>query len=134
VSLKCGQRLLQAGRHGAGRFPACRAVGAAAWINLEAKTLREIAGLDQFRDLARRDALRAERRALRADRQGCAARGDDGHRLALASRTVGNVGNAVTGIVPRKAILEIQRVLGAGEEVQIALTREPVPAAGCRIS
>src|SRR5213078_16273 len=46
----------------------------------------------------------------------------DGHRLALASRTVGNVGAAVTGIVPRKAVLEIQRVLGAGEEVQIALT------------
>jgi len=28
----------------------------------------------------------------------------------------------VTGIVPRKAVVEIQRVLGAGEEVQIALT------------
>ena len=28
----------------------------------------------------------------------------------------------MTGIVPRKAVVEIQRVLGAGEEVQIALT------------
>src|SRR5204863_3523561 len=46
----------------------------------------------------------------------------DGHRLAMASRMVGNVGAAVTGIVPRKAVVEIQRVLGAGEEVQIALT------------
>jgi DNA polymerase-3 subunit beta len=46
----------------------------------------------------------------------------DGHRLAMATRTVGNVGPAVTGIVPRKAVVEIQRVLGAGEEVQVALT------------
>jgi DNA polymerase-3 subunit beta len=37
-------------------------------------------------------------------------------------RTLGEVGRAVTGIVPRKAIAEIMRVLGAGEEVQLGIT------------
>ncbi len=46
----------------------------------------------------------------------------DGHRLALSFRTLGEIGRPVTGIVPRKAIAEIMRVLGAGEEVQLAIT------------
>jgi DNA polymerase-3 subunit beta len=46
----------------------------------------------------------------------------DGHRLALSVRTLGEVGRAITGIVPRKAITEIMRVLGAGEEVQLGIT------------
>jgi DNA polymerase III subunit beta len=37
-------------------------------------------------------------------------------------RTLGEMGRAVTGIVPRKAITEIMRVLGAGEEVQLGIT------------
>ena len=46
----------------------------------------------------------------------------DGHRLALSVRTLGEMGRAITGIVPRKAITEIMRVLGAGEEVQLGIT------------
>ena len=46
----------------------------------------------------------------------------DGHRLALSFRTLGEIGRPVTGIVPRKAIAEIMRVLGTGEEVQLAIT------------
>ena len=46
----------------------------------------------------------------------------DGHRLAMARRALGNVGSPTTGIVPRKAITEIMRVLGTSEEVEIALT------------
>jgi DNA polymerase-3 subunit beta len=40
----------------------------------------------------------------------------------MSIRSVGNLGAGVTGIVPRKAITEIMRVLGSGEEVQIAIT------------
>src|SRR5204863_5224777 len=43
-------------------------------------------------------------------------------RLAMSIRTLGEMGGSVTGIVPRKAITEIERVLGAGEDVQIAIT------------
>src|SRR5205085_7530447 len=46
----------------------------------------------------------------------------DGHRLAMASRALGQTATPVTGIVPRKAVSEIQRALGAGEDVQIAIT------------
>jgi DNA polymerase-3 subunit beta len=46
----------------------------------------------------------------------------DGHRLALSTRSLGQAIPSATGIVPRKAVTEIMRVLGAGEEVQIAIT------------
>src|SRR2546425_6974229 len=46
----------------------------------------------------------------------------DGHRLAVSKRSLGRGVGGMTGIVPRKAIIEIMRVLGAGEDVQIAIT------------
>ena len=46
----------------------------------------------------------------------------DGHRLAIANRGVGHGLSGVTGIVPRKAVTEIMRVLGSTEDVQIAIT------------
>jgi DNA polymerase-3 subunit beta len=46
----------------------------------------------------------------------------DGHRLAVATRSVGQGLSGVTGIVPRKAVTEILRVLGASEDVQVAIT------------
>src|SRR2546430_422069 len=45
-----------------------------------------------------------------------------GHRLAMSKRSLGRGVGGMTGIVPRKAIIEIMRVLGAGEDVQIAIT------------
>ena len=46
----------------------------------------------------------------------------DGHRLALSMRSLGQAVASATGIVPRKAVTEIMRVIGAGEEVQLAIT------------
>src|SRR5438093_7784452 len=46
----------------------------------------------------------------------------NGLRLAFATRSVGLAVRTATRIVPRKAVTEIMRVLGAGEEVQIAIT------------
>ena len=45
----------------------------------------------------------------------------DGHRLALAVRPIGDAKTAVSGIVPRKAVQEIARVVGSGEQVEVAL-------------
>jgi len=45
----------------------------------------------------------------------------DGHRLAISTRVLREAAPAVTGIVPRKGVQEVGRVLGVGEEVQIAL-------------
>src|SRR5437899_7387906 len=46
----------------------------------------------------------------------------DGHRLAVSKRSLGRGVGGMTGIVPRKAVIEIMRVLGAGEDVQVAIT------------
>jgi DNA polymerase-3 subunit beta len=94
----------------------------ATWIRLEARTLREMLAATSF--AVSHDETRYALNGVLFSLAGKDARlvATDGHRLAMATRTVGNVGPAVTGIVPRKAVVEIQRVLGAGEEVQVALT------------
>src|SRR5256886_13472755 len=46
----------------------------------------------------------------------------DGHRLAVSKRSLGRGVGGMTGIVPRKPVIEIMRVLGAGEDVQVAIT------------
>jgi DNA polymerase-3 subunit beta len=45
----------------------------------------------------------------------------DGHRLALAIRTLPGLDSIGAGIVPRKAVHEVMRVLALAGEVQIAL-------------
>jgi DNA polymerase III subunit beta len=46
----------------------------------------------------------------------------DGHRLALAIRQLPAAGPTMSGIVPRKAVQEVARIVGSGEEVQIAIS------------
>src|SRR5438093_13471284 len=46
----------------------------------------------------------------------------NGLRLAFATRSVGLAVRTATRIVPRKTVTEIMAVLGAGEELQIAIT------------
>jgi DNA polymerase III subunit beta len=46
----------------------------------------------------------------------------DGHRLALARCPIAEPVSPVTAIVPRKAVSEVGRVLGASEEIRIAFT------------
>src|SRR2546428_12097409 len=98
----------------------------AAWIRLEANTLREMLAATSF--AISHDDTRYALNGVLFALAGKDARlvATDGHRLALASRTVGNVGAAVAGIVPRKAVVEIQRGLGAGEGGQNALTGNQV--------
>ena len=46
----------------------------------------------------------------------------DGHRLALADLELSSAdGSVVQVIVPRKGVLELQRLLGEGGDIQIAL-------------
>src|SRR5207249_3729294 len=121
VSLKCGSASYKLVGMAPDDFPPVVPSAQAAWIRLEAKTLREMLAATSF--AISHDETRYALNGVLFALAGKDARlvATDGHRLALASRTVGNVGAAVTGIVPRKAVVEIQRVLGAGEEVQIAL-------------
>jgi len=122
VSLKCGTASYKLVGMAPDDFPPVVPAAQATWIKLEAKTLREMLAATSF--AVSHDETRYALNGVLFALAGKDARlvATDGHRLAMASRTVGNVGPAVTGIVPRKAVVEIQRVLGAGEEVQIALT------------
>jgi DNA polymerase III subunit beta len=91
------------------------------WLTLDARTLREM--LTQTSFAISHDESRHALNGILFALQGKEVRlvATDGHRLALATRSL-PFAAGVTGIVPRKAVTEIMRVLGAGEEVQIAIT------------
>jgi DNA polymerase-3 subunit beta len=103
-------------------FPAVVPAAPPAWLTIEAKTLREMLAQTVFavsHDESR-FALNGVLFQLHPKEVRFVA--TDGHRLAVATRGVGHGLSGVTGIVPRKAVTEILRVIGAGEDVQIAIT------------
>jgi DNA polymerase-3 subunit beta len=103
-------------------FPPVVPASPGAWLTLEAKVVRDM--LTQTSFAISHDETRYALNGVLFSLSGNDMRlvATDGHRLALAVRTLGDVGRAVTGIVPRKAITEVMRVLGAGEQVQIGIT------------
>src|SRR5262247_1269184 len=122
VSLKCGGITYKLVGMPPDDFPAMVPASPAAWLTLEAKVLRDMLAQTSFAIShdETRYALNGVLFALSGKEMRLVA--TDGHRLALSSRTLGEIGRPITGIVPRKAITEIMRVLGAGEEVQLAIT------------
>ena len=106
VSLKCGGASYKLVGMAPDDFPPVVPAAKANWIRLEAKTLREMLAATSF--AISHDETRYALNGVLFSLAGKDARlvATDGHRLALASRAVGNVGPAVTGIVPRKAVLE----------------------------
>jgi DNA polymerase-3 subunit beta len=103
-------------------FPPVVPASPAAWLTLEARLLRDMLTHTSFAIAAdeTRQYLNGVLFAVLPKEIRLVA--TDGHRLALASRPLPANATTWSGIVPRKAISEIQRVLGAGEEVQIAIT------------
>lgn len=103
-------------------FPPVVPASPKTWLTLEARALREMLARTTF--------------AISHDETRYALNGilfvvtekeirlvaTDGHRLAMAKSNLAQPAEAVSGIVPRKAAMEIGRVLGAGEEVQVAIT------------
>jgi DNA polymerase-3 subunit beta len=103
-------------------FPAVVPAAPAGWLTLEARTLREMLAQTVFavsHDESRY-ALNGVLFSLQPKQLRLVA--TDGHRLAVSTRSTGQGLSGVTGIVPRKAVIEIMRVLGAAEDVQIAIT------------
>src|SRR3989442_1324141 len=103
-------------------FPAVVPASPGAWITLEAKTLRDMLTPTSF--AISHDETRYALNGVLFSLAGKEMRlvATDGHRLALAVRTLGEMGRPITGIVPRKAVTEIMRVLGASEEVELGIT------------
>ncbi|HXH81808.1 MAG TPA: DNA polymerase III subunit beta [Candidatus Tectomicrobia bacterium] len=122
VSLRCGGAAYRLVGLPPDDFPAVAPASPGAWLTLEARALRDMLARTSF--AISHDETRYALNGVLFSLNGQELRlvATDGHRLAIASRLVGDVGKPVTGIVPRKAIVEVSRVLGAGEEVQLALT------------
>jgi DNA polymerase III subunit beta len=122
VSLRCGGVSYRLVGLGAEEFPAVVPAAPAAWLTVEAKLLRDMLAQTTFavsHDESR-FALNGVLFVLQPKELRLVA--TDGHRLAIATRAVGEGLSGATGIVPRKAVVEINRVLGVSEDVQIAIT------------
>ncbi len=123
VSLRCGGVTYKLVGLLPDDFPPVVPAAPESWVTLEAKTLREM--LSQTGFAVSHDETRYALNGVLFVLQGKDVQmvATDGHRLALAKRSLGRGVGGATGIVPRKAVLEIMRVLSAGEDVQIALTQ-----------
>ena len=122
VSLRCGGASYRMVGLGSEDFPAVVPAAPSAWLTVEAKLLRDMLAQTTF--AISHDESRFALNGVLFSFQPKELRlvATDGHRLAVASRSVGEGLSGTTGIVPRKAVVEIARVLGASEDVQIAIT------------
>lgn len=123
VQLRCGGVTYRLVGLGPEDFPPVVPASPASWTTVEGKALREMIAQTIFAVShdETRYALNGVLFVLQAAELRLVA--TDGHRLAVVSRPVVHPGPAATGIVPRKAAAEVLRVLGSGEEVQIAITQ-----------
>jgi DNA polymerase-3 subunit beta len=103
-------------------FPSVVPAAPPAWLRMDADELRDMLAQTSF--AVSHDESRFALNGVLFMLQPKEARlvATDGHRLAVATRSVGQGLSGVTGIVPRKAVTEILRVLGASEDVQVAIT------------
>ena len=122
VSLRCGGVSYKLVGLPPDDFPAVVPASPAAWLTLDAKALKEMLTHTSFAIShdETRYALNGVLFVIQPKEMRVVA--TDGHRLAITTRGLGQTAAPVTGIVPRKAVAEIQRALGAGEEVQLAIT------------
>jgi DNA polymerase-3 subunit beta len=103
-------------------FPAVGSGAAAGWITVDGKLLRDMLTQTTFaisHDESRY-ALNGVLFVVREKEMRLVA--TDGHRLALSVRPLPTPGAQVSGIVPRKAVQEIARIVGSGEDVQVAIS------------
>ncbi len=121
VSLRCGGVSYRLVGLAPDDFPPVVPASPAAWLTVDAKGLREMLTHTSFAIShdETRYALNGVLFVVQPKEMKVVA--TDGHRLAIASRGLAQAGTPATGIVPRKAVSEIQRALGAGEEVQLAI-------------
>ena len=103
-------------------FPPVVPASPAVWLTLDAKALKEMLTHTSFAVShdETRYALNGVLFVIQAKEMRVIA--TDGHRLAIAVHSLGLSATPVTGIVPRKAVSEILRALGSGEEIQLAIT------------
>lgn len=121
VQLRCGGVSYKLVGLAAEDFPAVVPSASPKWVSLDGKALKEM--LIQTTFAVSHDESRYALNGVLFSIQAGQIRlvATDGHRLALATRPLADGTDGGSGIVPRKAVQEVSRVLGVGEAVQIAL-------------
>jgi DNA polymerase-3 subunit beta len=121
VGLRCGGAAYKLVGLTAEDFPALGSSEPVQWLTLHGKVLRDMLAQTGF--AVSHDESRYALNGVLFAVQGKELRlvATDGHRLALAARPLVD-GGAMSGIVPRKAVQEIARIVGSGEEVHIAIS------------
>ncbi len=102
-------------------FPPVVTGAAANWITVDGKVLRDM--LEQTMFAISHDESRYALNGvlLVFNEREMRLVATDGHRLALSVRAVPELKGGVSGIVPRKAVQEIARIVGSGEDVEVAV-------------
>jgi DNA polymerase III subunit beta len=121
VALRCGGASYKLVGLAAEDYPQVTPLATANWVTVDGKLLRDMLAQTMFaisHDESRY-ALNGVLMVLHSHELRIVA--TDGHRLALAVRPIGETKTDVSGIVPRKAVQEIARVVGSGEQVEVAL-------------
>jgi len=122
VAMRCGGASYKLVGLSAADFPAVATGATASWITLDGKVLRDM--LTQTMFAVSHDESRYALNGVLFSLQEREIRlvATDGHRLALVGRPLVKPGANVSGIVPRKAVQEIARIVGSGEDVQVAIS------------
>jgi DNA polymerase-3 subunit beta len=122
VGLRCGGASYKLVGLGPEDFPAVAPGDVTAWIGVDGRLLRDMLAQTAFAVShdETRYALNGVLLVVKEKEVRMVA--TDGHRLALTARELPQAATPVSGIVPRKAVQEIARVVAAGEEVQFAVS------------
>jgi DNA polymerase-3 subunit beta len=121
VALRCAGASYKLVGLAAEDFPTVVAAESASWITVEGKLLRDM--LTQTTFAISHDESRYALNGILMVFDGHELRlvATDGHRLALAVRPIPDGKGPVSGIVPRKAVHEVARIVGSGEDVEVAI-------------
>ena len=103
-------------------FPAVNPGETSRWLTVDGKMLRDMLGQTSFAMSHDESRYALNGLLLVIQEKEIRLVATDGHRLARASRPLSAGATPATGIVPRKAVHEIARILSAGEDVELAIS------------
>jgi DNA polymerase-3 subunit beta len=121
VALRCGGASYRLVGLTPEEFPAVGEGASTGWLTIDGKVLRDMLGQTTFAISHDESRYALNGVLLVAQDKELRMVATDGHRLALAVRALPAAVPAMSGIVPRKAVQELARIVGSGEEVQIAI-------------
>jgi DNA polymerase-3 subunit beta len=122
VALRCAGASYKLVGLAAEDYPQVSPVAAATWVSLDGKMLRDMLAQTMFA-ISHDESRYALNGVLMVFHdQELRLVATDGHRLAVAARPLSVAKAGLSGIVPRKAVQEIARIVGSGEEVEVAIS------------